>query len=323
MEFSDSLLVLILAITVDAVMGDPRWLYSRIPHPIVVIGLQIELLDTFLNKSHYPPITRKILGVVSILIIVSSGWLTGWVIAWFCNQVGFGIILHAFIVSIFLAQNSLYRHVASVAKACKADDIIDARSQIRRIVGRDPNSLDQKAIGRAAIESLSENFSDGVVAPIFWYAVGGLPALIAYKALNTSDSMIGYLNDKYADFGWCAARFDDAANLIPARLSAVIITIAAFIIPSAEGNSAFKTAIRDATKHRSKNAGWPEAAMAGALGIKIAGPRNYNGILVEDAWMGNGIPNVDASHIFIALRIYCVACILNVFWLILLESLNF
>jgi len=323
MEFSDSLLVLILAITVDAVMGDPRWLYSRIPHPIVVIGLQIELLDRFLNKSHYPPITRKILGVVSILIIVSSGWLTGWVIAWFCNQVSYGIILQAFIVSIFLAQNSLYRHVASVAKACKADDIIDARSQIRHIVGRDPNSLDQKAIGRAAIESLSENFSDGVVAPIFWYAVGGLPALIAYKALNTSDSMIGYLNDKYADFGWCAARFDDAANLIPARLSALIITIAAFIIPSAEGNSAFTTAIRDAKKHRSKNAGWPEAAMAGALGIKIAGPRNYNGILVEDEWMGDGIANVDASHIFIALRIYCVACILNVFWLILLDSLNF
>jgi adenosylcobinamide-phosphate synthase len=237
--------------------------------------------------------------------------------------VSFGVLLQALIVSIFLAQNSLYQHVASVAKACKADDLIDARSQISHIVGRDPNSLDQRAISRAAIESLSENFSDGVVAPIFWYVVGGLPALIAYKALNTSDSMIGYLTDKYADFGWCAARFDDAANFIPARLSAIIITIAAFIIPSATGKSAFTTAIRDAKKHRSKNAGWPEAAMAGALGIKIAGPRNYDGILVEDAWMGDGIANVDASHIFMALRIYCVACILNVFWLILFYSLNF
>ena len=235
----------------------------------------------------------------------------------------FGVLLQALVVSIFLAQNSLYQHVASVAKACKADDLIDARSQISHIVGRDPNSLDQRAIGRAAIESLSENFSDGVVAPIFWYVVGGLPALIAYKALNTSDSMIGYLTDKYADFGWCAARFDDAANFIPARLSAFIITIAAFITPSATGNRAFTTAIRDAKKHRSKNAGWPEAAMAGALGIKIAGPRNYDGILVEDAWMGDGIANVDASHIFMALRIYCVACILNVFWLILFYSHNF
>ena len=135
--------------------------------------------------------------------------------------------------------------------------------------------------------------------------------------------MIGYLTDKYADFGWCAARFDDAANFIPARLSAFIITIAAFIIPSATGNRAFTTAIRDAKNHRSKNAGWPEAAMAGALGIKIAGPRNYDGILVEDAWMGDGIANVDASHIFMALRIYCVACILNVFWLILFYSHNF
>ena len=249
--------------------------------------------------------------------------MVGWLISWSCNQVSFGVVLQALIVSIFLAQNSLYQHVASVAKACKADDLVDARSQISHIVGRDPNSLDQRAIGRAAIESLSENFSDGVVAPIFWYLVGGLPALIAYKALNTSDSMIGYLTDKYADFGWCAARFDDAANFIPARLSAFIITIAAFIIPSATGNSAFTTAIRDAKKHRSKNAGWPEAAMAGALGIKIAGPRNYDGILVEDAWMGNGIANVDASHIFMALRIYCVACILNVFWLILFYSLNF
>ena len=323
MEFSNNLLVLILAIIVDAVAGDPRWLYSRIPHPIVVIGHQIELLDRFLNQTHYSPVTRKLLGVISILIIVSSAWLIGWLIAWSCNQVSFGVVLQALIVSIFLAQNSLYQHVASVAKACKADDLIDARTQISHIVGRDPNSLDQRAIGRAAIESLSENFSDGVVAPIFWYVVGGLPALIAYKALNTSDSMIGYLTDKYADFGWCAARFDDAANFIPARLSAFIITIAAFIIPSATGNSAFTTAIRDAKKHRSKNAGWPEAAMAGALGIKIAGPRNYDGILVEDAWMGDGIANVDASHIFMALRIYCVACILNVFWLILFYSLNF
>ena len=322
MEFSNNLLALILAIIVDAVAGDPRWLYSRIPHPIVVIGHQIELLDRFFNRTHYSPVTRKLLGVISILIIVSSAWLIGWLIAWSCNQVSFGVVLQALIVSIFLAQNSLYQHVASVAKACKADDLIDARSQISHIVGRDPNSLDQRAIGRAAIESLSENFSDGVVAPIFWYVVGGLPALIAYKALNTSDSMIGYLTDKYADFGWCAARFDDAANFIPARLSAFIITIAAFIIPAATGNRAFTTAIRDAKKHRSKNAGWPEAAMAGALGIKIAGPRNYDGILVEDAWMGDGIPNVDASHIFMALRIYCVACILNVFWLILFYSLN-
>ena len=323
MEFSNNLLVLILAIIVDAVAGDPRWLYSRIPHPIVIIGHQIELLDRFFNRTHYPPVTRKLLGVISVLIIVSSAWLLGWLIAWSCNQVSFGVVLQALIVSIFLAQNSLYQHVASVAKACKADDLIDARSQISHIVGRDPNSLDQRAISRAAIESLSENFSDGVVAPIFWYVVGGLPALIAYKALNTSDSMIGYLTDKYADFGWCAARFDDAANFIPARLSAIIITIAAFIIPSATGKSAFTTAIRDAKKHRSKNAGWPEAAMAGALGIKIAGPRNYDGILVEDAWMGDGIANVDASHIFMALRIYCVACILNVFWLILFYSLNF
>ena len=323
MEFSNNLLVLILAIIVDAVAGDPRWLYSRIPHPIVVIGHQIELLDRFFNRTHYLPVTRKLLGVISVLIIISSAWLIGWLIAWSYNQVSFGVVLQALIVSIFLAQNSLYQHVKSVAKACKADDLIDARSQISHIVGRDPNSLDQRAIGRAAIESLSENFSDGVVAPIFWYVVGGLPALIAYKALNTSDSMIGYLTDKYADFGWCAARFDDAANFIPARLSAFIITIAAFIIPSATGNRAFTTAIRDAKKHRSKNAGWPEAAMAGALGIKIAGPRNYDGILVEDAWMGDGIANVDASHIFMALRIYCVACILNVFWLILFYSLNF
>ena len=323
MEFSNNLLVLILAIIVDAVAGDPRWLYSRIPHPIVVIGHQIELLDRFFNRTQYSPVTRKLFGVISILIIVSLAWLIGWMIAWSCNQVSFGVALQALIVSIFLAQNSLYQHVASVAKACKADDLIDARSQISHIVGRDPNSLDQRAIGRAAIESLSENFSDGVVAPIFWYVVGGLPALIAYKALNTSDSMIGYLTDKYADFGWCAARLDDAANFIPARLSAFIITIAAFIIPSATGNRAFTTAIRDAKKHRSKNAGWPEAAMAGALGIKIAGPRNYDGILVEDVWMGDGIANVDASHIFMALRIYCVACILNVFWLILFYSLNF
>ena len=323
MEFSNNFLIIVLAIVLDAILGDPKWVYSKIPHPVAVIGFQIERLDRFLNQTIYSTSTRKIFGVFSAVIVISSSWLFGWLIDNLCSQVSFGIILQVVTVSIFLAQNSLYRHVASVAKACSVNDIISARSQISHIVGRDPNSLDQKAIGRAAIESLSENFSDGVVAPIFWYAVGGLPALIAYKALNTSDSMIGYLNEKYAHFGWCSARLDDLANFIPARLSALIISVAAFLIPSANGSNALKTVIRDAKKHRSKNAGWPEAAMAGALDIKIAGPRHYSGGLVNDAWMGAGTSNVEASHIHRALRIFCVSCVLNVFWLILLDSINF
>jgi adenosylcobinamide-phosphate synthase len=216
-------------------------------------------------------------------------------------------MLEALIASLFLAQRSLYRHVAAVAGGFRSGGLPEARITVSHIVGRDPASLDTAGVCRASIESLAENFSDGVVAPVFWYLLFGLPGLLAYKALNTADSMIGHLNDRHRAFGWAAARLDDLANLVPARLSALAIAVGAIAVPGSSMIAALRAARRDAGQHRSVNAGWPEAAMAGALGLRLAGPRHYGGVRVEDAWMGKGRAEATAGDIRRALRLYCAA----------------
>ena len=176
------------------------------------------------------------------------------------------------------------------------------------IVGRDPEQLDEAGVSRAAIETAAENFSDGVVAPVFWYLVAGLPGLLAYKALNTADSMIGHKNERYLMFGRASARLDDLANLIPARVSAMLICAAAFMLPGLDARSSFRATLRDARLHRSPNAGWPEAAMAGALGLRLAGPRVYAGTVIEDAWMGADGGTAGMGDIRRALAVFRLAC---------------
>lgn len=323
MSSFDHIYVLLLALIMDAVLGDPRWLYSRINHPVVIIGTLIRFLDKRLNKSKYTKSIRKFLGIISISIILGGTWFLGEGIEMAVQDLTFGFVIQAIIVSIFLAQNSLYRHVAAVANACKSKNLSDARKEICHIVGRDPASLDKPAICRASIESLSENFCDGVIAPVVWYLICGLPGLLAYKALNTSDSMVGYLNSQYEDYGWCTARLDDLANFVPARLSAISISVASLLVPLANPLSSIRAGFRHAHLHRSVNAGWPEAAMAGALGIRIAGPRHYSGKLVDDAWMGDGRADVGPSDIMKGLRIYFVACGLTAFWILLWCLMDF
>src|SRR5690554_4671448 len=191
-------------------------------------------------------------------------------------------------MSSLVAQKSLYDHVAAVARGLEQGGLEGGRKAVSLIVGRDPESLDQAGVARAAIESLSENFSDAVVAPVFWAALFGLPGLLAYKAVNTADSMIGHRTPRHAAFGWAAARLDDAVNLIPARLAGLRIAGAALLLPGARAGNALRAMGRDAPRHRSPNAGWQEAAMGGALGLALAGPRRYGGQVVEDAWMGAG-----------------------------------
>ena len=229
------------------------------------------------------------------------------------GPVGSGVLILA--ASSLLAQRSLHEHVRAVAEALETNGLEAGRAAVAMIVGRNPDRLDEAGVARAAIESLAENFSDGVVAPAFWLIVGGLPSAMCYKATNTADSMIGHRTPRYHAFGWAAARLDDVINLPASRLSALFLVLAAAAI-GASPRGALQAVWRDARRHRSPNAGWPEAAMAGALGLRLAGPRVYGETLIDDAFMGNGRREATAADIIRALRFYRAACVAQ--WLVLL-----
>ncbi|MEM7776539.1 MAG: adenosylcobinamide-phosphate synthase CbiB [Pseudomonadota bacterium] len=283
--FDTTLPVLLLAaLILDAVIGDPDWMWRRCPHPVVVMGRLIDGFERALNRPSWSAFTHKIAGMGTAIALIGLAVATGlalhlaarWHPALLCLEIG--------IVAILIAQRSLYSHVADVYEAFNAGGLPAARVSVSKIVGRDPETLDEAGVCRAAIETTAENLSDGVVAPAFWYLIGGLPGLIAYKLANTADSMIGHRTDRYRDFGWAAARLDDLLNLLPARLSAGLIALVAPIM----GRSVIATAHiawRDAHLHKSPNAGWPEAAMAGVLGLALAGPRIYEGVQVDDSWL--------------------------------------
>ena len=318
MMLFDNIPIVLLALAMDAIIGDPNWLYRKIPHPIAAIGCMMNQLDLFLNRPQVKNPTKKILGVLFIIIALSVAGIIGWGMQTGLKLMEFGQLLEAILVSIFLAQNSLYRHVRNVAQALVSDGLDAARLSVSHIVGRDPATLDDSGVCRASIESLSENFSDGVIAPVFWYLIAGIPGILMYKTLNTADSMVGHLSPKYRYFGWASARLDDVANFIPARLTALLIFLTALIIPSTKGFKSLRSCLTYAKRHRSTNAGWPEAAMAGALDIRIAGPRVYNGIVVNDPWMGDGNPNLRTNDIYRALKLYFSSNIINALILVLL-----
>jgi adenosylcobinamide-phosphate synthase len=305
----DHATTLFLALVIDAIVGDPNWLYRRAPHPVVWMGAAIGWLDSAWNEASHSDAVRRVKGVVAILILLAISAGAGWLIHAGLERLAHGTILEAVIASVFLAQNSLYRHVAAVEKGFAGGQLGPAQVAVSQIVGRDPASLDEAGVCRAAIESLAENFSDGIVAPAFWFCLFGLPGLLVYKALNTADSMIGHRNDRYRAFGWASARLDDVANLLPARIAAITIAMAAIFQAGGAPAKAVGSAFRDARHHGSVNAGWPEASMAGALGIRLAGPRRYAGVLVEDPWMGNGREGLVPNDIRRALGLYVRACI--------------
>ncbi len=271
--------LLLIALMVDALLGEPRWLWSRWPHPAVVMGRAVGWLDRKYNHGE----NRFQAGLWGFAFLAVAAWILGAMLAF----LPFGGILEIIGAAILIAQKSLVTHVKTVADALRLS-IGDARLAVAQIVGRDTTDLDQSAIARAAIESAAENFSDGVVAPVFWFLIAGLPGLMLYKMTNTADSMIGYLTPKYRDFGKAAARFDDALNWVPARLTALLI-IAVYWCPKA-----WKTIRRDAPLHRSPNAGWPEAAMASILEISLSGPRAYAGKMQVFPWV-NGEGKRDAG----------------------------
>ncbi len=296
-------LVVVVAQALDWWIGDPPWLWRRVPHPVAAMGAGIGWLDRRWNLEDQGAGARRLAGVAACAVIVALAVAAGAVAAGLFASVAVGWLVEAVVVAVLLAQRSLDQHVREVADAFDEGGLPAARTAVSRIVGRDPQTLDTSGVCRGAIESLAENFSDGVVAPVFWYLLAGLPGLIAYKAVNTADSMIGHRTSRHQAFGWASARLDDLVNLIPARLAGLLIVASG----GARDNSARAWAAmrEDAPRHRSPNAGWPEAAMAGAIGIAIAGPRRYGGVEVADAWMNrNGRKELEPDDIRRALTLY-------------------
>lgn len=293
---SETVPALLLALSIDAAAGYPGWAYRAVGHPVSWIGALIAALDRRLNRNDRTTRFRRLAGVATLICIVASAAGTAFLIQVGASEFRFGWIAVAIAASSLLASRSLYEHVRDVAVALETGGLNAGREAVSRIVGRDPDTLDEHGVARAAIESLAENASDGVVAPALWFVLLGLPGLAAYKAINTADSMIGHRTPKYKAFGWASARVDDVVNLPAARLTALFFAGAA-IFTKASALGALASMMRDASRHRSPNAGWPEAAMAGALGLKLAGPRIYSGIRVDDATMGGGRAEATASDI--------------------------
>ncbi len=289
---------------IELCFGYPERTAGAIGHPVTWIGRLIDALDRLLKRETVGARARRAAGIVAVLILIVVVGAVGLVVERELLRLPFGLLAVGLVASTLVAQRSLHRHVADVADALEKRGIEAGRTAVSHIVGRDTEALDAAGVARAAIESLAENFSDAVVAPILWLAIVGLPGAALYKAINTADSMIGHRTRRYEAFGWAAARLDDLVNLPGSRLSALLLIAAAGLSKNASANGAWRAMRRDAARHRSPNAGYPEAAMAGALGLSLAGPRVYGGVRVDDATMGDGRGDADAADIVRALALY-------------------
>jgi len=305
-----SAVLALFAMLIELAMGYPERLTRAIGHPVIWMGGLIERSDRVLNRQ-WAPRLRRLMGVLALAALLGLVGAAAFVVQSQLLRLPYGVVAVALLASTMIAQRSLHRYVANVASALDRNGLSAGRSAVSHIVGRDTAGLDRAGIARAAIESLAENFSDAVVAPVFWLVVAGLPGIALYKAINTADSMIGHLTPRHADFGWAAARLDDLVNLPASRLAALLLIAASVLRTDAFAQRAWRAVRRDAAKHRSPNAGYPEAAMAGALDLSLAGPRVYGGVGVDDAFMGDGRREADAKDIDRALTLYrCADAIL-------------
>lgn len=292
-----------LALALERRFGYPQKLTDTIGHPVVWFGKLISFCETRLNTEARTGPQRKLAGLVALALLLLSVLIVTVGIRTILSWLPFGWLVEMLLATAFLAQKELGRAVEAVSEALR-QSLAAGREAVSHVVGRDPQALDEAGVARAAVETLAESTSDGVVAPWFFLLLFGLPGIALYKAVNTADSMIGHLNDRYRDYGWAAARLDDVLNWIPARLTAALITIACFFVPGASPSKAWATARRDARKHESPNAGWPESAFAGALGFQLGGPRSYDGEMVDLPAFGTGKAALGASDIMLALLLY-------------------
>jgi adenosylcobinamide-phosphate synthase len=312
MDLVTSLPLAALAVALEACLGYPQGLFRAIGHPVTWIGHLLDACESRLNPVRWPYRLRRICGFIALGLVLSivAGMAVLLVHVAARLPGPTGLVLSALLASSLLAQRSLYGHVQAVAEALEGSGLTAGREAVGKIVGRDVAKLDMPGVSRAAIESLAENFSDAVVAPSFFLSLFGLPGGASYKALNTADSMIGHKSERFFAFGFAAAKLDDFANLVPARLAALLVLLATFLVRDTSPRGAFETALRDARGHPSPNAGWPEAAFAGALGLRLGGPRSYGSMSVEDAWIGTG-RDPGPRDIFRALTLYRVTCVIH------------
>ena len=308
---ADPVLLLVAGLVIDALFGDMPAIFRYVPHPVILAGRAIAFFDRKLNRETRSEASRRERGLVTVIVLVGGAALIGLILERACRGSLAGAVLEALMIAVLVAQRSLHEHVAAVAAGLARGGLDGGREAVRQIVGRDPTSLDAHGVARAAIESLAENFSDGVVAPVFWYLLLGLPGLFAYKMANTLDSMIGHRTPRYRAFGWAAARLDHVLNTVPAPLSGVLLAVAAVFAKKGRPGHALMIMLRDGRKHHSPNAGWPESAMAGALSLALAGPRRYAEGLVADPWLGDGSARAGVSDIVRGLHLYRHACLIQ------------
>jgi adenosylcobinamide-phosphate synthase len=292
-----------LAALIERFIGYPTQLQNAIRHPVQWIGDVIKLADTKLNTDPENILPSKLIGTASLIAIIAFFVIPAWIIQSITSHLPFPIIWQALIATPFLAQKSMREHVQAVDRGLSTS-LADGRKAVAMIVGRDTGNLGESDITRAALESLAENTADGIVAPLFWFAVAGLPGIVAYKVINTADSMIGHLSTHHRHFGFFAAKLDDLVNLPASRLTGLFFASAAFLKSKSAAQQSLTSMWQDASKHRSPNAGWPEAAMAGALGVKFGGPRTYEGEWVDLAWMGDGREELKRTDIASGLKLY-------------------
>lgn len=292
-----------LALLLERWLGYSPRLVAAIGHPVMWFGAVIAFLERWLNRPDRSNMERRLLGVGALLALLVLVGLTAIAVQGAIRAIPGGWVFETLIATSFLAQKELGRAVEAVALALR-QSLGAGRDAVSHIVGRDPQALDEAGVSRAAVETLAESTSDGVVAPWFWLLLLGLPGIALYKAINTADSMIGHRNDRYRDYGWAAARLDDLVNLVPARLTAVLVVAACFFVPHASPSRAWQVARRDARKHASPNSGWPEAAFAGALGFRLGGPRSYDGETMDLPSFGDGKRDLAGSDILRALVLY-------------------
>lgn len=305
------LVLLLIALALEPLLGEARGPLARLPHPVRPLGQLIVDLEHKLNRDERAPADRRMRGILVVVFVTGLAVAVGLIVQAIAAIVPFGWLLELALIIALLAQRSLFQHVRRVGMVLADGGLEAGREAVSHIVGRDVRQLDAHGVARAAIESCAENFSDAVVAPAFWYVLFGLPGMLAYKAVNTMDSMIGHRSPRYRDFGWAAARLDDVMNLVPARLSGIFLGVAALAVPGARPLRGLAIMWQHAGRHRSPNAGWPEAAMAGALGLSLAGPRRYPGEVVEAPWIGEGTARATPRDVMRALALLGTACLTN------------
>ncbi|MDJ0949516.1 MAG: cobalamin biosynthesis protein [Alphaproteobacteria bacterium] len=305
------LLLLLAALVLDGLLPNMPWLFRAVPHPVTMIRSFTALLDRKLNRERRGEDTRLVRGLLLVVLVIALAGVLGWMLDTLFGRIPYGWVAEVALLVMLIAQRGVFDRTGRISRALKADRVAEARAEVRALVGRDADALDSYGVARAAIEACADTFAKSVVGPAFWYVLLGLPGLLMYVSVKSMDREIGFRSPRHAAFGLAAARIDDAAGYIPARIAGVLLSLAAAAVPTANPAAAIRAILRDAGKHPSPNDGWPEGALAGALDLALAGPRSYGGRKIDEPWLGTGRARTTAADVTRARYLFAVACLLH------------